>query len=90
MNNHLHYKKEIEKMQEIKIAEEMKDDAVKLINSVEVFKSKYGLNMVDVQAFTWEKILTIYGDDDENDGFDSCDIYADGTIKISHIKSTRK
>jgi hypothetical protein len=46
--------------------------------------------MVDVQAFTYEKILTIYGDDDENDGFDSCDIYADGTIKISHIKSTRK
>ena len=72
-------------MQEIKITEEMKADAVKLINAVDVFKSKYGLPMLMVEAFTCEKKLTIYGDRDENDEFDSLYIYADGTIGISHI-----
>ena len=72
-------------MQEIKITEEMKADAVKLINAVDVFKSKYGLPMLMVEAFTYEKHLTICGDRDENDGFDSLYIYADGTIGISHI-----
>lgn len=72
-------------MQEIKITEEMKADAVKLINAVDVFKGKYGLPMLMVEAFTYEKRLTMYGDRDENDEFDSYDIYADGTTKISHI-----
>ena len=72
-------------MQEIKITEEMKADAVKLINAVDVFKSKYGLPMLMVEAFTYEKHLTICGDRDENDGFDTFYIYADGTIGISHI-----
>ena len=76
-------------MQEIKITEEMKNDAVKLINAVEAFKSKYGLNMVDVQAFTYEKRLTIYGDRDENDEFDAWDIRNDGTAEMSHIKIER-
>ena len=74
-------------MQTINITGEMKADAVNLINAVEVFKSKYGLNMVDVQAFTYEKRLTIYGDRDENDEFDAWDIHADGTTEISHINS---
>lgn len=72
-------------MQEIKITEEMKADAVKLINAVDVFKSKYGLPMLMVEVFTYEKHLTICGDRDENDGFDAFYIYADGTIGISHI-----
>ena len=72
-------------MQEIKITEEMKNDAVKLINAVDVFKGKYGLPMLAVEAFTYEKKLTIYGDRDENDGFGSFDIYADGTTKTNHI-----
>lgn len=72
-------------MQEIKITEEMKNDAVKLINAVDVFKCKYGLPMLMVEAFTHEKHLTICGDRDENDGFDAFYIYADGTIGISHI-----
>ena len=72
-------------MQEIEITEEMKNDAVKLINAVDVFKSKYGLPMLMVEAFTHEKHLTICGDRDENDGFDAFYIYADGTIGISHI-----
>lgn len=72
-------------MQEIKITEEMKADAVKLINAVDVFKSKYGLPMLMVEAFTYEKHLTICGDRDENDGFDAFYIYADGTIGIRHI-----
>ena len=72
-------------MQTINITEEMKADAAKLINAVDVFKSKYGLKMVDVQAFTIEKRLTIYGERDENDEFYACDIRADGSIEISHI-----
>ena len=72
-------------MQEIEITEEMKNDAVKLINAVDVFKSKYGLPMLMVEAFTYEKHLTICGDRDENDGFDAFYIYADGTIGIRHI-----
>ena len=72
-------------MQEIKITEEMKADAVKLINAVDVFKSKYGLPMLEVEALTYKKNLTIYGDRDENDGFDTFYIYADGTIGIRHI-----
>lgn len=72
-------------MQEIKITEEMKNDAVKLINAVDVFKSKYGLPMLMVEAFTYEKHLTICGDRDENDGFNAFYIYADGTIGIRHI-----
>lgn len=72
-------------MQTINITEEMKADAAKLIYAVEVFKSKYGLNLVDVQAFTYEKRLTIYGDRDENDEFDTWDIRTDGTIEMSHI-----
>lgn len=73
-------------MQEIKITEEMKADAVKLINAVDVFKGKYGLPMLMVEAFTYEKKLTIYGDRDENDGFYAWDIYADGTKEIRYIK----
>lgn len=73
-------------MQTINITEEMKADAVKLINAVDVFKSKYGLKLVDVQSFTYEKRLTIYGDRDENDEFDTWDIRADGSTEISHIK----
>ena len=72
-------------MQEIEITEEMKADAVKLINAVDVFKSKYGLPMLMVEAFTYDKHLTICGDRDENDGFDAFYIYADGTIGIRHI-----
>ena len=72
-------------MQEIEITEEMKADAVKLINAVDVFKGKYGLPMLMVEAFTYEKHLTICGDRDENDGFDTFYIYADGTIGIRHI-----
>lgn len=72
-------------MQEIKITEEMKNDAVKLINAVDVFKGKYGLPMLMVEVFTYEKKLTICGDRDENDGFDAFYIYADGTIGIRHI-----
>lgn len=72
-------------MQEIKITEEMKADAVKLINAVDVFKGKYGLRMVSVDAFTYDKKLKIIGDRDENDGFYTWDIYADGTTEISHI-----
>ena len=72
-------------MQEIEITEEMKADAVKLINAVDVFKCKYGLPMLMVEAFTYEKHLTICGDRDENDEFDTFYIYADGTIGIRHI-----
>lgn len=72
-------------MQEIKITEEMKADAVKLINALDVFRTKYGLPMLMVEAFTYEKHLTICGDRDENDEFDAFYIYADGTTKISHI-----
>lgn len=72
-------------MQEIKITEEMKADAVKLINALDVFRTKYGLPMLMVEAFTYEKHLTIYGYRDENDEFDAFYIYADGTTKISHI-----
>ena len=72
-------------MQEIEITEEMKADAVKLINAVDVFKCKYGLPMLMVEAFTHEKHLTICGDRDENDEFDAFYIYADGTIGIRHI-----
>lgn len=72
-------------MQEIKITEEMKADAVKLINAVDVFKCKYGLPMLMVEAFTYEKELTIYGDRDENDEFDAWHIHADGTAEMSHI-----
>ena len=73
-------------MQEIKITEEMKADAVKLINAVDVFKGKYGLPMLMVEAFTYEKKLTICGDRDENDGFYTWDIYSDGTTEIRYIK----
>lgn len=73
-------------MQEIKITEEMKADAVKLINAVDVFKSKYGLPMLMVEAFTYEKELTIYGDRDENDEFDAWHICSDGTAYMRHIK----
>lgn len=72
-------------MQEIKITEEMKADAVKLINAVDVFKDKYGLPMLMVEAFTYDKKMTICGDRDENDGFDSFYIHADGTIEIRYI-----
>lgn len=72
-------------MQEIKITEEMKNDAVKLINALDVFRTKYGLPMLMVEAFTYEKHLTICGDRDENDEFDAFYIYADGTTKIIHI-----
>lgn len=73
-------------MQEIKITEEMKNDAVKLINAVDVFKAKYGLPMLMVEAFTYEKELKIFGDRDENDGFCTLDIYADGTTEIRFIE----
>lgn len=73
-------------MQEIKITEEMKADAVKLINAVDVFKGKYGLPMLMVEAFTYEKKLTICGDRDENYGFDAFYIYSDGTTEIRYIK----
>lgn len=73
-------------MQEIKITEEMKADAVKLINAVDVFKGKYGLGVVSVDAFTCDKILKIFGDRDENDGFYTWDIYADGTTEIRYIE----
>lgn len=73
-------------MQEIKITEEMKADAVKLINAVDVFKGKYGLRMVSVDAFKYDKKVKIFGDLDENDGFYTCDIYADGTKEIRYIK----
>ena len=63
----------------------MKADAVKLINAVDVFKGKYGLPMLMVEAFTYDKHLTICGDRDENDGFDAFYIYADRTIGIRHI-----
>lgn len=76
-------------MQEIKITEEMKNDAVKLINALDVFRTKYGLTMVMVEAFTYEKKLTIYGDRDENDEFDTWDIRTDGTTEISHVKIER-
>ena len=72
-------------MQDIKITEEMKNDAVKLINALDVFRTKYGLPMLMVEAFTYEKHLTICGDRDENYGFDAFYIYADGATKISHI-----
>lgn len=73
-------------MQEIKITEEMKADAVKLINALDVFKGKYCLPMLMVEAFTYEKKLTICGDRDENDGFDAFYIYSDGTTEIRYIK----
>ena len=72
-------------MQEIEITEEMKADAVKLINAVDVFKGKYGLPMLMVEAFTYDKHLTICGDRDENDGFDAFYINDEGTIGIRHI-----
>ena len=73
-------------MQGIKITEEMKADAVKLINAVDVFKGKYGLGVVSVDAFTYDKKLKILGDRDENDGFYTWDIYADGTTEIRYIE----
>lgn len=73
-------------MQEINITEEMKADAVNLINAVDVFKDKYGLGAVSVDAFTYDKKLKIFGDRDENDGFYTWDIYADGTTEIRYIK----
>ena len=72
-------------MQEIKITEEMKNDAVKLINAVDVFKGKYGLPIITVDVLTYLKKLTIYGDRDENDEFDAWDIHSDGTAEIRHI-----
>ena len=76
-------------MQTINITEEMKADAVRLINAVDVFRSKYGLTMVMVEAFTYEKKLTIYGDRDKNDEFDTWDIRNDGTAEMSHVKIER-
>ena len=76
-------------MQTINITEEMKADAMRLINAVDVFKNKYGLPMVTVEAFTYEKKLIIYGDRDENDEFDAWDIRNDGTAEMSHVKIER-
>lgn len=73
-------------MQEIKITEEMKADAVKLINAVDVFKGKYGLGVVSVDSFTYDQKLKIFGDRDENDGFYTWDIYDDGTTEIRYIE----
>ena len=72
-------------MQEIKITEEMKNDAVKLINALDVFKGKYGLPMLVVEVFTHEKHLTICGNRDENGELDAFYIYADGAIGFRHI-----
>lgn len=72
-------------MQTINITEEMKADAVKLINAVDVFRSKYGLRMASVDVFTYDKRLTVYGDRDENDEFDAWFIRADRTTELSHI-----
>lgn len=72
-------------MQTINITEEMKADAAKLINAVDVFRSKYGLRMVSVDAFTYEKSLKVYGDRDENDEFDTWYIRADETTELSHV-----
>lgn len=72
-------------MQTINITEEMKADAKEIINAVDVFKNKYGLRMVSVDAFTCDKRLQIYGDRDDNDEFDAWDIRTDGSIALNHI-----
>lgn len=73
-------------MQEIKITEEMKADAVNLINALKEFKNKYGLRMVNVNNHEYQKNVTIYGDNDKAGGFNVYYIYSDGDMSETYIK----
>ncbi len=73
-------------MQTINITEEMKADAVNLINAIKEFKNKHGLKMVSVNDFTCEEKITIYGDNDETGGFNVYYIHSDMQVSENYIE----
>lgn len=77
-------------MQTINITEEMKADAINLLNAVKEFKTKYGLKMVSVNEFTCEKKVNIFGDTDEAGGFNVYYIYSDGQESETYIKGDKE
>lgn len=87
-NHHYYYKKKGRKMQEItiNITEEMKTDAINLLNVIEEFNNKYGFKMVSVDNFTIEKKVAIYGDNDETGGFNAYYIYPNRQVSERYIK----
>jgi hypothetical protein len=77
-------------MQTINITEEMKADAINLLNAVKEFKTKYGLKMVSVNNFTYEKKVNIFGDTDEAGGFNVYYIFSDGQESETYIKGDKE
>jgi hypothetical protein len=77
-------------MQTINITEEMKADAINLLNAVKEFKTKYGLKMVSVNDFTCEKKVNIFGDTDEAGGFNVYHIFSDGQESETYIKGDKE
>ena len=65
-------------MQEIKITEEMKNDAVSLVNKLKEYRDKYGLRSAYIDVFAVDQYLSMHGDKNENGDFNVYRIYADG------------